>query len=172
LTSIPSIIKYFKSKNRKTDYSTISNYLSYIENTYIIHSSPRYYLKKKETLSGEQKYYINDLGFRNYLYPNMLHEVGSGLENIVHTHLLKSGYEVFTGYGPDFEIDFLAVKPTEKIYIQVCYLLENKSTIEREFGVYSKVKDFYPKYVLSMDEIPIQDYLGIRHLTLWDFLYL
>ena len=171
LTSIPSIIKYFKSRNRKTDYTTLSNYLSYIENSFVIHSSPRYYIKNKETLSGERKYYVNDLGFRNYLYPNLENEIASGLENIVYIHLLKAGYEVYTGYGRNFEIDFLAIKPDTRMYIQVTYLLESKATIEREFGAYNYVKDFHPKYVLSMDEIQIQDYRGIKHLPLWDYLY-
>ncbi len=171
LTSIPSIIKYFKSKNRKTDYSTLSNYLSYIEKSFIIHSSPRYYIKNKETLSGERKYYVNDLGFRNYLYPNLENEIASGLENLVYIHLLKAGYEVYTGYGRNFEIDFLAIKPGTRIYIQVTYLLESRATIEREFGAYDYVKDFYPKYVLSMDEIQIQDFRGIKHFPLWDFLF-
>jgi len=170
LTSIPSIIKYFKSRNRKTDYSTLSNYLSYIENSFIIHSSPRYFIKNKETLSGEKKYYVNDLGFRNYLYPNLEYEVASGLENIVYIHLLKAGYEVYTGYGRNFEIDFLAIKPDKRMYIQVTYLLESSATIEREFRAYNYVKDFHPKYVLSMDEIQIQDYSGINHLPLWEFL--
>lgn len=171
LTSIPSIIKYFRSKNRKTDYSTLSNYLSYIEKSYIIHSSPRYFIKNKETLSGERKYYVNDLGFRNYLYPNLENEIASGLENIVYIHLLKAGYDVYTGFGRNFEIDFLAIKPDTRMYIQVTYLLESKATIEREFGAFDYVNDFHPKYVVSMDEIQIQDYRGIRHLPLWDFLY-
>jgi len=171
LTSIPSIIKYFKSRNRKTDYSTLSNYLSYIEKSFLIHSSPRYFIKNKETLSGEKKYFVNDLGFRNYLYPNLENEIASGLENVVYIHLLRSGYEVYTGYGRNFEIDFLAIKPDERMYVQVTYLLESKSTIEREFGAYNYVKDFHPKYVISMDEIQIQDFRGIKHLPLWDFLY-
>jgi predicted AAA+ superfamily ATPase len=171
LTSIPSIIKYFKSRNRKTDYSTLSNYLTCIENSFIIHSSRRYQIKNKETLSGERKYYVNDLGFRNYLYPSLENEIASGLENIVYIHLLKAGYEVHTGCGRDFEIDFLAVKPDTRMYVQVTYMLESKSTVEREFGAYDHVRDFYPKYVLSMDEIQMQDHRGIKHLSIWDFLY-
>ena len=171
LTSIPSIIKYYKSRNRKTDYSTLSNYLSYIENSFIIHSSPRYFIKHKETLSGERKYYVNDLGFRNYLYPNLESEISSALENTVYIHLLKSGYEVYTGYGRNFEIDFLAIKPDHRIYVQVSYLLESKNTIEREFGAYNYIRDFHQKYVISMDELQIGDYSGIKHIPVWDFLY-
>jgi predicted AAA+ superfamily ATPase len=171
MTSISSIIKYFNSKNRKADYSTLSNYLAYIESAFIIHSVPRYFIKNKEILSGERKYYINDLGFRNYLYPNMNIDYASALENSVYLHLKNAGYRISVGYGKNYEIDFIGQKDSQTIYLQVSYLLESEATIEREFGAYEHINDFHPKYVLTMDDISLNNTNGIKHQHIWDFLW-
>jgi len=92
MTSIPSIIKYFKSRNRKSDYGTISQYISYMRDAFIIHEAPRYFLKTKEILSGEKKYFVTDMGFRNYLYPNLINDIGAILENISFMHLRIAGF--------------------------------------------------------------------------------
>ena len=170
LTSISSIIKYFKSKNRKTDYATISSYISYMEEAFIIHASPRYYIKTKEILSGEKKYYVNDLGFRNYLFPQLKKDLAAILENIVYIHLLSAGYEVYTGNDKNIEIDFVALKNEVYIYVQVTYILSSEKTINREFGSFKNIKDNYPKYVVSMDDIKISHSEGIRHENIWTFI--
>lgn len=171
LTSVTSIVKYFKSKNRKVDYSTIANYISYMQDAFILHHAPRYSLKNKEILSGEKKYFINDIGFRNYLYPNLINDFGSILENIVFLHLRKSGYDIKIGFENNFEIDFFASKNNTVIYIQVAYLLESENTIKREFGTFGKIKDNFPKYVLSMDDLIIHSSEGIIHEKIWEYLY-
>lgn len=171
MTSIPSIIKYFKSKNRQVDYSTISNYISFLEEAYIIHQASRRSLKTKELLAGEKKYFINDLGFRNYLYPKLMNDIGSMLENIVYMALRKAGYKTELGYDRNFEVDFYASKSDSAMYIQVSYLLSSEKTIEREMGALEKVKDHHPKYVLSMDDITLTPSSGIRHEKVWDFVY-
>ncbi len=171
MTSIPSIIKYFKSKNRKADYSTISNYISYLEEAFIIHQAPRYALKNKELLSGERKYYLNDLGFRNYLFPQLLDDIGAMLENILYIHLRKAGYTIKIGYENSFEIDFFATKSKFSLYIQVVYLLASDKTLKREFGALEKINDHFPKYVLSMDDITRNSPTGIIHNNIWDFIY-
>ena len=170
LVSIPSIVKYFKSKQRKADYATLAAYIAYMEEAFIIRNCPKYSLKTKELLSGDKKYYVNDLGFRNYLYPQLMNNIGSMLENAVFTHLRMKGFEVKVGYNKNFEIDFIASKGEIKQYIQVTYLLSSEQTINREFRALESISDNFPKYVISMDEIKISHSKGIIHKNIWDFI--
>ncbi len=171
LTSITSIVKYFKSKNRKTDYTTISQYISYMQHAYIIAEAPRFSFKTKELLSGERKYFISDLGFRNYLFPSLQKDIGSILENIVYTHLRIAGYEVKVGVGANYEVDFVAQKSHNKQYVQVSYVMPTIKTQEREFGALLKLQDNLPKTVVSMDDILIHNDMGINHQHVWDYIY-
>jgi len=171
MISIPSIIKYFKNKNRKADYSTISQYIQYMQDAFIIHEAPRYFFKTKELLSGEKKYYVNDLGFRNYLYPSLVSDIGAVLENIVFIHLRSAAYNIKIGYGRNYEIDFIAERNGEQHYVQVSYVMANSATIDREFGAFDKVKDNLPKYVVTMDDILIKNENGIIHKNIWDYIY-
>lgn len=170
LISIPSIIKYFKSKQRKADYSTISAYLSYMQDAFILQQCPKFSLKTKELLSGEKKYYVNDLGFRNFLYPQLITDIASMLENVVYLHMKRQGYEVKVGYNKNFEIDFIATKGDAKKYIQVTYLLSSEDTINREFRSLESIDDNFPKYLLSMDDIKIKHPKGFEHLNIWEFI--
>lgn len=170
LTSVSSIIKYFKSKRRNADFTTITSYISYMEDAFIIQQSQRFYLKTKELLSGERKYYINDIGFRNYLFPRLKSDIASILENIVFIHLRRAKYTVFTGNDKNLEIDFVAEKNGTFLYVQVCYLLASQSTIDREFGVLENIKDNFHKYVISMDDILIENPKGIKHQNIWNFI--
>lgn len=171
MTSIPSILKYFKSKNRKADYTTVAQFISYMEGAFIIHQAPRMLIKNKEILSGEKKYFINDLGFRNYLYPSLTRDFGSILENIVFMHLKMSGHKINLGSGRQFEVDFFAEKENEKTYIQVAYVMPNEDTIKREFGALEKINDNFPKYVVSMDDLILQNEKGIIHQFVWGLVY-
>ena len=171
LTSISSIIKYFKSKGRKVDYSTVAQYLSYMQDAFLINEVPRFILKRKEVLSGEKKYYLNDIGFRNYLFPNAIKDISALLENIVLNHLKINNFDVKIGYENKLEIDFFAEKEEEKLHIQVTYLLASDETIDREFRVLKKIKDNYPKYVLSMDSILLGNVDGIIHQNIFDFIF-
>ena len=171
LTSITAIAKYFKSKNRKADYSTIAQYISYMQHAYIVTEAPRFSFKTKELLSGERKYFISDLGFRNYLFPALQKDIGSILENIVFTHLRIAAYEVKVGVGHNFEVDFVAEKVNNKLYVQVSYIMPTHQTQQREFGALEKIKDNLPKTVVSMDDILIANDLGISHEHIWDFIY-
>lgn len=170
LISIPSIIKYFKSKQRKADYTTILAYVAYMQDAFILQQCPKFSLKTKEILSGEKKYYINDLGFRNFLYPQLISDIASMLENVVYLQLRRQGYEVKVGYNKNFEIDFIATKGEVKKYIQVTYLLSSEDTINREFRSLESIDDNFPKYLLSMDEIKIKHPKGFEHLNVWEFL--
>ncbi len=169
LISIPSIIKYYKSKQRKADYSTISSYITYMEQAFIVRQCSKYSLKTKELLSGEKKYYVNDLGFRNYLFPQLKTDIASMLENFVYMHLRMSGFDVKVGYHKQYEVDFIATKGNLKIYIQVTYLLSSEQTENREFRVLELINDNYPKFLISMDEIKINHPKGIKHQNIWEF---
>ena len=171
MTSIPSIIKYFKSRNRKSDYGTISQYISYMRDAFIINEVPRFSLKTKEILSGEKKYFVTDMGFRNYLYPNLINDIGAILENISFMHLRIAGFDLKIGYENNHEVDFFATKGNKKQYVQVSYLMANQDTINREFGPLEKIKDNLPKYVVTMDDILINNDIGIIHQHIWDFIY-
>lgn len=167
LISINNVVNYFKSKNRKTNYETVSAYISYIEQTYLTHRVERFSIKGKETLSGSCKYYSNDLAYKNYLYAGYAYGTGYLLENAVFLQLRQAGYEVYTGAMRQAEIDFVAIKNDRTIYFQVAYLLTDDATIEREYGAYQYVKDNYEKYVVTLDEIELPSRDGIRHIQGW-----
>lgn len=170
LISISSILKYFKSKQRKADYTTITSYIAYMEEAYIVRHCPKYSLKTKELLSGEKKYYVNDLGFRNYLYPQLTTDIAPMLENIVFMHLRMAGFEVKVGYNKLYEVDFIATKGELTKYIQVTYLLSSEKTKNREFRVLENINDNFPKYLVSMDEIKLSHPQGILHKNIWEFI--
>jgi predicted AAA+ superfamily ATPase len=171
MTSVPSIVRYFKSKKRKADYSTISAYISYMEEAFIIHKAPRYSLKTKELLSGEKKYFINDIGFRNYLYPQLIKETGAILENLVFMHLKMRKMDIKLGYENNFGVDFYASNDIETSYIQVSYVMPTQRIIAREFGALEKIDDNFPKYVVSMDDLLISSQKGIIHQQVWNYVY-
>ena len=164
-----SISKYFKSEFRKVSVDTILNYIRFSMEAFLFYQVKRENVAGKEILSTNEKYYIADQGLREAKYGNNEKDVELVLENIVFMELLRRGYTVHTGRVGDKEIDFIATKQSEKIYVQVTYLLAGESTIEREFGVYSLVSDNWPKYVVSMDEFNMSRD-GIKHMKVRDFL--
>lgn len=168
LTSFSSIVNYFKSRQKKTNYETISSYVGFLKDTFIIHQAERFNLRGKQLLGGECKYYLNDLSFKNYLLGNYPSDIGYNLENYVYMELRRMGYKVTVGVFNDFEIDFVAQKPDKTLYVQVCYLLNEKKTIEREFGNLLMIKDNHEKIVISLDDVKFSDYEGIRHVRPWE----
>ena len=118
LISITSIVNWFKSKGRKTSYDTVANYIEYIGNAYLIHKAERYNIKGKEIISGNYKFYVNDLSFKNFLYKGFGYGTGYILENVVYLELLRHGYDVYVGNIKDKEVDFVAFKDDNVIYIQ------------------------------------------------------
>ena len=168
LTSIASIIKYFKSKQKKTNYETLSTYIGYLCNTFTFHKAERYNLRGKQILGGERKYYLNDLAFKNYLFGFYPTDIGFNLENYVFLQLKRLGYKVMVGVYYDKEIDFVAQKSGKTIYVQVAYLLSNPKTVEREFGNLLSIKDNHEKIVVSLDDAKFDDYQGIKHKMPWE----
>jgi hypothetical protein len=167
LVSIVNIVNYFKSNGRKTTYDTVANYISYIEDTFMIHKVERYDIRGKETISGNCKYYINDLSFKNYLYPGFGYGVGYKLENLVYLELRRVGYEVYVGAMRDKEVDFVAKKGDRLIYLQSTYLLVDEQTTLREYAPLEAIGDNYEKAVVSLDDISLPSNKGIRHIQAW-----
>ncbi len=167
LFSIQNIINFFKSKNRKVSYETLSNYLSYIEEAFLSYKVERYNVKGKEVIAGNCKYYLNDLSFKNYLYPGFAYGVGYLLENAVYLELRRLGFQVYVGAVRDKEVDFVAVKNDRTIYIQTTYMMDAEQTAEREYAPLLAINDNYEKWVVSMDEIQFPSKEGIQHIQAW-----
>ena len=167
--SATSLSKYFKSENRKISHDTILNYLKFCSDAFLFYKINRYDLEGKKIVTVNEKYYCADHGLREALFGKNIQNIDQVLENIVCLELLRRNYKVYVGKKGDLEIDFIAEKQGKKIYVQVAYLLANEETIKREFSVYNFVKDSYPKYVVSMDELDFSQN-GIIHKNIKDFL--
>ncbi len=167
IISITNIINYFTSKKRKTNYETLSSYINYLESSFLVHRAERYNIKGKDTISGNCKYYLNDLGYRNYLYSGYGYGVGYLLENAVYLSLRRAGYNVYVGTIKDVEVDFVAIKGDEKLYFQVTYSLTEDQTAEREYRSLKFIEDNFEKYVVSMDDYKIPTNEGIKHVAAW-----
>lgn len=168
LLSIQNIINFFKSKNRKVSYDTLSNYLGYIEEAFLTYKTERYNIRGKDVIAGNCKYYLNDLSFKNFLYPGFAYGVGYLLENAVYLELRRLGYSVYIGSFRDKEVDFVAMKDDRVIYLQATYMLETEQTIEREYASLLAISDNYEKYVVSLDEVQLPSREGIRHIQAWN----
>ncbi len=168
--SINSVVNYLKSSGYKANPETVGNYVGYLEQAYLIHEADRYDVKGKRILSGEKKYYLNDLGFKYYLSSSFDFGVGKYLENAVYLDLKRKGYTVYAGKLRDKEIDFIAEKDDIKKYIQVCYLLADESVVEREFGNLEQIADHYEKMVISLDDVNLGNRRGIKHINAWEFI--
>lgn len=164
-----SLKKYFESESRGVSLETLYNYLDYITRANLISKVERYDVRGKRILTGKYKYYLTDLGFTNILSDGKKEQVGAYLENIVYNELIARGYNVNIGSLENGEIDFIATKYEEKIYIQVAYILSDEAVIEREFDSYKKINDNYPKYVISMDKFDFSRN-GIIHKNIIDWL--
>ena len=162
------ITDFLKNEGRKLSRETIYNYIEAAKNAYLIHGVPRYNIKGKDVLKTNEKYFVNDLGFRS-LYYNNEKDIGQALENIVYLELRRRGYEIQVGKFEEKEVDFVIQKGSSKSYIQVAYYLAEEATIEREFSVLRNIEDNYPKLILSMDRVN-RSMDGIEHRNIIDFL--
>jgi len=168
LTSFASIVKYFKSKQKKTNYETLSAYVGYLCNTFVVHAVDRYNIKGKQLLGGERKFYMNDLAFKNYLMGYYPTDIGNHLENYVYLQLRRLGGKISVGVTADKEIDFVVENQGQTMYVQVAYLLSNEETIKREFGNLLSIKDNHKKIVISLDGMKFNDYKGVVQLSPWE----
>ena len=168
--SAKRIADYLKSQRLRVGVETVQNYLGYFQEALIAHKVPRYDLKGKRLLEIHEKYYLGDTGLRHALLGYREADISGILENVVFLELKRRGYQVSIGKLGDREVDFVAIREGEKLYIQVAYLLATPETVAREFGVLRDIPDNYPKFVLSLDTAFGKDFEGIRRLNLVDFL--
>ena len=168
--SAESLSNYFANKDdREVSKVTLYNYLEYMTKAMLISKVDRYDIRGKRILSGKYKYYLTDLGLGQIKNVGKRPQLGAYLENIVYNELISRGYDVKVGNLEKAEIDFIATRFKEKIYIQVAYILADDTVINREFGAYKSIEDNYPKYVLTMDKYDFsQD--GIIHKNIIDWL--
>lgn len=159
------------SMNRATSNHTVENYISAFLEAFLLYKVDRFDVKGKNVLASGYKYYLVDLGFRNYLLGKKSgQDMGHILENIVYLELLRRGYKVYTGKVEDLEIDFVAENKNGLAYYQVSLTTRDEKTLERELKPLKKTGDFYPKYLLTMDRDLETDYDGIRKINVIDWL--
>lgn len=161
---------YLTSKGRKTNSTTVDNYLKMLESAYIFYRAQRYDIRGKMYLKTQEKYYIVDNGIRNMLLGFRGGDYGHVLENIVYLELRRRGYTVHVGKLGSLEIDFVATKSDRKIYYQVSATVLDDNTRERELAPLRTVPDYYEKVLLTMDDSYITDFEGIKNINIIDFL--
>ncbi|MCH5248834.1 MAG: ATP-binding protein [Lachnospiraceae bacterium] len=168
--SASSISKYLKSENRSIDNETVYSYLNKLENAYILHRCSRYDIQGKELLKTQEKFYLADSAFRYSVLGYTPDSIAAMLENIVYLELLRRGYDVFVGKLNNSEIDFIAAKQENKLYIQIAQEIGSPQTEQREYGHLLDIHDNYPKYVLRTDTFAGGNYQGIKTMHISDFL--
>lgn len=168
--SAASISKYLKSENRSIDNETVYNYLCKLESAYILHRCSRFDVQGKEILKTQEKFYLADPALRYSVLGYSPDSVAAMLENIIYLELLRRGYEVYVGKLDSAEIDFIAIKQENKLYIQVAQEIGSPETEKREYGRLLDIRDNYPKYVLRTDVFAGGNYEGIKTMHIADFL--
>lgn len=167
--SSTAISKYLKSEGRSVSPETVLGYLKACTDAFLFYQVKRQDLRGKKILTVNEKYYVADHGVGEAVFGGNQRDINLVLENIVYLELLRRGYVVTVGKVGDKEIDFICESQGNRLYIQVAYLLASEETIQREFGVYERVRDNYPKYVLTLDEFDMSRD-GIKHQNIRDFL--
>ena len=168
--SAKSISDYLKSEHRTLDNETVYRYLEKLEKAYLLHRCSRYDLQGKEILKTQEKFYLADNALRYSVLGYNADSVAASLENIVYLELCRRGYTVHIGKTSDGEIDFVATRQNEKIYVQVTQEINSETTEKREYNRLLEIHDNYPKYVLRADEFAGGNYEGIKTMHIADFL--
>jgi len=170
LVSAKKISDFLESQNIKLSPNTVLNYLSFLQSSFFVAKAQRMDIKGKKIFEIGEKYYFEDLGLRHVVVNFKQLDINKILENLVYSRLLDLGYKVFVGQIDNGEIDFVAVKADEKIYVQVAYLISSSKVEKREFGSLLAIKDNYRKYVVTMDKMATGSVKGVAHLHILDFL--
>ena len=168
LLSTNKITNALNSNNRKISVNTIENYLTYLTDSFIIYKVSRYDIKGKEYLKTGDKYYLSDIGLRNFLLGE-IKDTGSILENIIYLELKRRNYEIFIGKYNNKEIDFVVKNNDGLKYIQVSLSVRDENTLIRELAPLKEIKDNYPKYIITLDYDTV-NYNGIKQISAIDFL--
>ncbi len=168
LFSVNSIVNYLSSHRQKTNYETISSYVQYLCQCFLVHEADRFDIKGKALLSGSKKYYLNDFSFRNFLSSGFEAGLQRHLENAVYLYYRGKGYKVYVGTLDKGEVDFILEKDNEREYVQVTYALNSPKVTQREFSSLEAIKDNYPKRVISLDDVSFGNKEGIEHVLAWE----
>ena len=168
--SIKSIADYITSSGRSVSQSTVSDYLEALVEPYIFYPAERYDVLGKQLLKTNQKLYIVDLGIRRHLLPRKRYDLGFSLENIIYFELLRRDYEVTIGKVGSTEVDFVARKGDDIHYFQVTASMVEESTFEREITPLRAINDYHPKTILTLDNLTIGNYDGIKVINAIDWL--
>lgn len=168
--SAKSISDYLKAEHRALDNETVYSYLEKLEKAYLLHRCPRYDLQGKEILKTQEKFYLADTSLRYSVLGYNADSVATSLENVVYLELCRRGYAVNIGKTSDGEIDFVATRQNEKVYVQVTQQIASEKTERREYERLLEIRDNYPKYVLRTDEFAGGNYEGIKTMHVADFL--
>ena len=168
--SAKSIADYLKSEHRSLDNETVYNYLEKLEKAYLLHRCIRYDLQGRELLKTQEKFYLADVALRYSVLGYDADSVAASLENIVYLELCRRGYTVNVGKTDGGEIDFVAERQNERLYVQVTQEIRSERTAKREYERLLEIRDNYPKYVLTTDAFAGGNYQGIRTMHIADFL--
>lgn len=168
--SAKSIADYLKSEHRSLDNETVYNYLEKLEKAYLLHRCIRYDLQGRELLKTQEKFYLADVALRYSVLGYDADSVAASLENIVYLELCRRGYTVNVGKTDGGEIDFVAERQSERLYVQVTQAIRSEKTAKREYERLLEIRDNYPKYVLTTDAFAGGNYQGIRTMHIADFL--
>ena len=166
--SANAIVKFLRSEGRSLSVEAVYNYLSWLEKAFVIYRCQRYDLQGKSVLKTQEKFYLADPSLKYCILGFNPKSIASMLENVVYFELRRRGYEVYIGKNESREIDFVAVRRDERIYVQVCRQLPEES--DREVANLLEIKDHYPKYVVTLDELAAGNINGVRIVHLADFL--
>lgn len=170
IVSSKKISEYLKSQKINISTQVVIDYLGYLESSFLIFKVKRTGIEGKKVFEIGEKYFFEDIGIRNAIVGYKTSDIHKILENVVYLHLRMAGYSVTVGQEGNKEIDFIAQKSGEKIYVQVAYMLTNEETINREYGNLLQISDNFPKYVVTMDELTeISTYKGINRMHIKDF---
>ena len=172
LISATSISKYMRGRKESVSTDLALRYIKYLSDAYIVHKVERFEIRGKKLLESNDKYYFEDVGIRNtQTLVGRDKDIEKVIENIIYQQLVHDGYKVQVGQLQAGEIDFVCTKGTSRVYAQASYLIAGEETREREFGALKKIKDNYPKYVISLTPMVTRtDDEGIIHLSLREFL--
>lgn len=166
--SANAIVRFLKSEGRSLSVESVYNYLEWLEKAFVIYRRQRYDLQGKSVLKTQEKFYLADASLKYCIMGFNPKSVAAMLENIVYFELRRKGYEVYIGKKETKEIDFVAVRRDERIYVQVCRNLPEES--DREVSNLLEIKDHYPKYVVTLDELAVGNINGVKIVHLADFL--
>ncbi len=170
LVSSTAISNTLMSNNRKTSYNSVEKYIAYLKECFLIYEAKRYDVKGKQNLKSLAKYYVVDNGFRNLLLSNSESDIGHVLENVIYLELVRRGNTVSVGKLDDKEVDFVVENSNGTEYYQISATVMDETKFKSEIEPLNKIKNHYPKYLITLDRYDFGNYHGIKIINAVDFL--